>query len=623
MKKIVTILTLLMSSLLNAQTGPGGVGNTASNNMWYSGDFGAYTDAGVTPASHGQQIQQWRDRSGNNRHANQATAANRPLFHNNAANGYPGLRFTGNLFIDGPTPGVANNSSYTYLMVFRDTATTLGGTNDGNGEFILDRPTATNELVSLKPVTGNRYFYQKRNNAGGGLGGVTGTTAINTNTKIIEMRRDYNVNYQMYYNNALESTLNNNTDGLTTPPPPRIGRHATAANGGIRGYINEFIVYNFALNTAQTIIVNNYLAAKYGLTLNANDVYTMDNPANGNYDHEVAGIGRIDASNIQNDSQGTGIVRILNPTGLDDDEFLMWGHDNGVQQAINTIDVPISVEARFDRVWRVSESNAVGSSAVDVGDIDMRWDLNGLGVVTASDLRLLIDDNNNGIFSDDTPIAGAVDLGGGIYEFQNVPGGAGGIQNARRFTLGTINSSQTPLPIELVFFNATPFKDNRKVKLEWQTASEINNDFFTIEKSLNGTDWEIIKKVDGSGNSNELLNYSVYDYEPNIGVSYYRLKQTDFDGQFEYSQIKSVSISQLISGSVKIYPNPTNDKITVIGSENELSEVRIFNALGQDVTYLTTISSSNESTMLIDVSRLAKGIYYVKTKTTANSVYKK
>jgi hypothetical protein len=615
MRKIVTILTLLMSSLLNAQTGPGGVGlndGSSSLKLWYR------TDNGVSTT--GTLIDQVDNSAGVAALNISETGTQRPNLISGVVNGYDEMSFNGtNRLRTGlnlTTTNFVTNEASTFMVCRADNTAQTSSvyTTDplvGSTRFSCHIPWSNTVYYDIGTCCGVDARIQV-----GGLAGLTNYSYWSYDAHPTSGK-------QLYRNGGLLQNRANTTT-YTSHATQRfnIGANTGGTNGFV-GDITEVIIFRNKINTAQRIIIENYLSAKYNIPSAANDLYIMDNPANGNYDHDVAGIGRVNASNIHNDSQGTGIVRILNPTGLDDDEFLMWGHDNGVQQAINTIDVPISVEARFDRVWRVSESNAVGSSAVDVGDIDMRWDLNGLGVVTASDLRLLIDDNNNGIFSDDTPIAGAVDLGGGIYEFQNVPGGAGGIQNARRFTLGTINSSQTPLPIELVFFNATPFKDNRKVKLEWQTASEINNDFFTVEKSLNGTDWEIIKKVDGSGNSNELLNYSVYDYEPNIGVSYYRLKQTDFDGQFEYSQIKSVSINQLISGSVEIYPNPTNDKITVIGIENELSEVRIFNPLGQDVTNLTTISSSNESTMLIDVSRLAKGIYYVKTKTTANSVYKK
>jgi hypothetical protein len=174
----LVITSFLLPTLFIAQTGPGGVGNSTNNNLWLRADAGTFTDAGVTPAAHTNQIQQWNDQSGNGRNATQGTAANRPLFHLNAANGRPGLRYTGNMFIDGPALGLANNGSYTYILTFRDTVSVIGGINDGAGHFILDRTAATNPLVSLKPVTGNFYGYQKRNDAGGGLGGPLTTQLL-------------------------------------------------------------------------------------------------------------------------------------------------------------------------------------------------------------------------------------------------------------------------------------------------------------------------------------------------------------------------------------------------------------------------------------------------------------
>jgi hypothetical protein len=174
------------------------------------------------------------------------------------------------------------------------------------------------------------------------------------------------------------------------------------------------------------------------------------------------------------------------------------------------------------------------------------------------------------------------------------------------------------LPIELLNFNASPI-NNEIVQLQWQTASENNNDYFTIERSKNGTTWEELALVDGAGNSSSLLSYSTSDTRPYIGISYYRLKQTDFDGQFEYSAIKSVNLKKLSGESVEIYPNPTDNQITITGNINELSEIRIFNLLGQDVTNLTTINHINKSKVTIDLSQLTKGMYYIKTRTTANN----
>jgi len=177
------------------------------------------------------------------------------------------------------------------------------------------------------------------------------------------------------------------------------------------------------------------------------------------------------------------------------------------------------------------------------------------------------------------------------------------------------------LPVELVNFNASSV-NNKLVQLDWQTASEINNDYFTIERSVDGTDWKELTQINGSGSSSSLLNYSVNDYNPYLGVSYYRLKQTDFDGQYSYSQISSVNIQKTRYSEIEIYPNPTKNQITILGSSYELEQVKIYNVLGQDVTILTEKIINNESKIIINLLNLNTGMYYVKTKTTSNKVYK-
>ncbi len=594
MIKIYLYIILIFSfptTFLVAQTGPGGVGNSSSNVLWLSGDGDFFTDAGVTNAINGQQVQQWNDRSGNNYHANQTILANKPIYQSNVSNGIGGLKFTGNMFIDGPNLGLNSTDGYSYFIVFKDTASVPGGLNDGNGHFILDRTTATNNLVSLKPITGNFYGFQKRNNAGGGLGGCLTTTSVNTNTKIIGMFRNYNVNYQIHYDGQIQNTIAD-SDGPTNPPNPRIGRHATTANGGLRGYINEFIVYNYALNTAQTVLINNYLTAKYGLTLGANDIYIQDNPANGDFDVDVAGIGRIDISNYNNAAQSN-IVKILNANNLDDNEFLIFGHNNLVAQAINYTDIPSSIESRFERIWRVSEVNISGAS-VDVGSIDLQFDLTNLGTVNSTDLRLLVDTDNDGSFADETPIAGATSLGSNIYQFS----GVSSIVNNVRFTIGTIDKTQTPLPIKLVSFDATLIKNN--VQVVWKTETEINNDYFTIERGSNLEYWESVKEIKGAGNSNSVLSYSTVDQKPLEGISYYRLKQTDFNGEYSYSEIAVVNYKYLID--ILIYPNPVKDVLNIKSDCNDC-QIKVYSAVGQ----LVYSGNSKE----INTDNWIKGIYEV------------
>jgi len=180
--------------------------------------------------------------------------------------------------------------------------------------------------------------------------------------------------------------------------------------------------------------------------------------------------------------------------------------------------------------------------------------------------------------------------------------------------------TEVPLPIELINFIA--YIQDSWVNLEWQTASEINNDFFTIEKSKTASVWEFVTKVKGAGNSNTTLNYSAIDEYPYPGISYYRLKQTDFNGQFKYSDIRAVNFEHT-TAEVVIYPNPNNNQITIKANEQELQNIKIYNALGQDVTNLTKQLSKTDNSIIIDLSNLANGIYSVRTQTTANKVYKK
>lgn len=183
------------------------------------------------------------------------------------------------------------------------------------------------------------------------------------------------------------------------------------------------------------------------------------------------------------------------------------------------------------------------------------------------------------------------------------------------------HAKTSALPIDLLNFDVSSVENNY-VNLYWRTASEINNDFFNIERSINGVDWEIVKDIDGAGNSSSMLNYSTKDYNPYSGISYYRLKQTDFDGQFSYSKIRSVNSGKIEDSKIEIYPIPANDKVTIAGSKNEIEQITIYSVLGQDVTSLTQQIENNKTKLVIDLSKLTSGIYYLKTRTTTNKVYK-
>jgi len=195
-------------------------------------------------------------------------------------------------------------------------------------------------------------------------------------------------------------------------------------------------------------------------------------------------------------------------------------------------------------------------------------------------------------------------------------------KNSTRFiTIASINRG-VPLPIELISFNAE-VADNHAVELSWQTASEINNDFFTIEKSKDAKDWKEVKIIDGAGNSSEKLSYKSVDERPYSGISYYRLKQTDFDGKFTYSDIEVVTRNGLEENEINIYPNPGTDQMTIEGNKVELSEFALYNIYGQNVSTLLKITGQNTSSITIDISRLSNGIYTLKTKNHIRKIIKR
>lgn len=167
------------------------------------------------------------------------------------------------------------------------------------------------------------------------------------------------------------------------------------------------------------------------------------------------------------------------------------------------------------------------------------------------------------------------------------------------------SSIESVLPIKLITFNA--LHNNNKVDISWSTASEINNDFFTIERSSDMTNWEIIGKVDGAGNSNQFLQYEYVDYNPMSGVSYYRLKQTDFDGQFEY--FSPVAVRNIENVEISLFPNPNNGTFYVqINQDVELAKIKILNMAGQLVE---TFTINGQTIVPVNISHLNKGMYQV------------
>ena len=162
-----------------------------------------------------------------------------------------------------------------------------------------------------------------------------------------------------------------------------------------------------------------------------------------------------------------------------------------------------------------------------------------------------------------------------------------------------------PLPVGLAGFTAT--KLGTRALTQWTTVTETNNKGFDIERSADGITWSSIGWVSSKashGNSNQKLDYSYIDQAPLNGMNYYRLKQTDLDGQNAYSVIRRLSFGN--NNTISIHPNPAKDYIVIDGLEGD-ETIKIYNATGRIVKEVKTMLSS----VIIRLDALSEGLYQV------------
>lgn len=195
------------------------------------------------------------------------------------------------------------------------------------------------------------------------------------------------------------------------------------------------------------------------------------------------------------------------------------------------------------------------------------------------------------------------------------------VNSTKYFTIASV-SPFTSLRVQLQQFSASTV-NNEWVNLNWQTTAETGTNYFTIERSVNGTRWETAATVQGAGNTNAVKNYSTIDKYPYTGASYYRLKQTDANGKSTYSAVKTVTIDKIKGNELIVYPNPAENQLTIKGSAAELKTMRLYNLAGQDLTNLIKITAQTNTSMVINISKLETGIYSIKTATTVTKLLKK
>ena len=298
-------------------------------------------------------------------------------------------------------------------------------------------------------------------------------------------------------------------------------------------------------------------------------------------------------------------------------KFLAWGHNgesftNTWPFSYGNAVLPGAVKERSGRVWRFSENNNASTSGLTV-EMNFSESSNAAELTNNRQgyLRLLVSSDANdwsgaSVFPPSLTQPNVAEGARVIFDNVTIPAGS-------FIALGNTSPiAIAPLPIELLDFTARFEVDH--VNLRWMTSTEHNNDYFVVERAGDDLKWKDILTVPGAGSSTTQLSYYEKDRQPLLGVSYYRLKQVDFDGTYTYSDVVSIlNTNERDEDAVFMFPNPANSG-TVFLRIPEVTKVyntrvRIFNIQGK----IMWSGSFAPDTNLLEISygNLNSGVYLV------------
>jgi len=371
LKYLLSVAALVFFNICISQTGPGGVGTndgTSSLVIWYR------PDNGLTAS--GTDVSGWTNSAGYATFNLLQSGITFPQLLTSSVNGYDEIQFDTSGFLQSGTGLNATNyivnqtSSYVHLRA-----------NSITNSFPYDsRGAAGTRFLCHVPWGDSTVYFDIGTccgtNARIQVSGLTGLTDYS----LWNFDASFSTGKQLYRN----GTSIGNVAGSSTFIPQTTSRFSLGR--GFNGNMTEVIIFNTKVNTAQRLIIQNYLSAKYNMALSSDDIYIQDDIGRGNFDHNVAGIGQASDGSNHTDSQGTGIVRINNPRALSNNDFLFWGEEtrNPIYNfSSNTSNHTEQLNSR----WRVRRRG-------DIGGVDVTFDISGIdlsGKQGCSPLQLIVD----------------------------------------------------------------------------------------------------------------------------------------------------------------------------------------------------------------------------------------
>jgi hypothetical protein len=245
--------------------------------------------------------------------------------------------------------------------------------------------------------------------------------------------------------------------------------------------------------------------------------------------------------------------------------------------------------------WAVSTGNGLAGGTYDLGISGTDYGM----INSINDLRLTLVGS----------VVGTAGVNAGTTADPQVNRTGLSVANLNNtFYLGSVNPGMTTLPIQLTTFTAAP--DNGEVVLNWSTAEEINTDYFTIQRSADGSSWEDLQQVAAAGNSSSPIAYTADDKSPLAGSSFYRLMITDKDGSTTWSGIVQVSFTKNAS-HITVYPNPAVNYVNISFPTPGNYTLTLVNEIGQ---ILATNMSANAGNLVWNLSNRPSGIYFIQIR---------
>ena len=636
LKLLIITVILSVSSFVNAQVWPGNVGSNIA--LWLRADFGVL-DVNWDQPTDGTTVAMWTDEVT----AMDFTNVGTPTYQNDAAslfNYNPVIDFNGSTdyFSGASLFGTSTISEAAVYIVHKTRSSGSGG-----GLFCETTPAITGDagrfMAHYSHAPGSGVHWCNSYEAGVDVW-CHAPTAIFDLKQLSTFEVSFSADTRTISQNGTKiSNSNENYQALTGDDNPFFVGVAsqtlmTDSEFFADAQIAEIAVYNGGGNSGTDLQkIESYMAIKYGITLSnsgggeAGDYLSTaadllwDADITPSYHNHVIGIGRDDLENLDQRQSHTDddVTRIylgtlapmtfLNNTGFTPNRsYLIVGDNNDLRcnTAASQIESPASIYSRLAREWKATNTRMDETFSMDITLESCAV----LGSVDIADLRLLVD--LDGDFTDaDVHAAGA---GGSLsFSYNNPVLTVSGISTAlvpedriRYLTIGSVDVG-TPLPVELVSLNA--ICNGSSTEVRWTTLTESNNDYYTIERSIDGAYFHEVGMVQGAGNSTELIDYVWVDNFSRNSKYFYRLKQTDFDGTVKTLLAAGVKCDV---SEVSIYPNPFHNNLEIRFSEPTDSDfmVQVKNSLGQIVLIESISKETIEYHLSID-NDLNNGFYYI------------